>query len=1117
MNNNYEFQLNNLLEQQLLTTECLTKEDLYLRNEVCKQLEECLKKMIVPDLHCQLYGSSLTLLGFKDSNVDIDIKFDIQKIIEFDPLISDPLCFYSLVAEVIQKQRHFYSDLEDNLDMKNPNIKFKDIKSGLSCRIAPFYSKCYHTSDLIIKYINADERCAKLAMLIRMWSKVCNLDNADNGGLSPYCYVIMVINYLQHTKPPVLPIIKVTNFEQEFDKFVDQENEDMYSIPYNEVQCWKSKNTASIAVFFIGFLHYFSVTFHHKSMIVNIRQYAPLLRNLQRYGSRRLVIEDPFISKINVGESLGSQSVMNYLTRCMERTYKYCISFKNRVESHFMKENKELKKKIGKNKFDIGHHDLEEKLDEEQVIHFAINKVLKELLDNVTIEISCVRSFHFHATSFSPKTSFPKFCSLCKSDGHGHTTCENFIVKPLQPLNKAYIDILNQVCVEVMTTCEMTNEEYDFRLKILKRTENHLKLNFHDSCRLSLFGSSINGFGFQNSDLDICLCFETDTPPKDLNYQYTIDLIKEKLRKSSDFFKVYSIKYTKVPIVKFCVRNSNIEGDISLYNCLAIANSKLLKTYGMIDTRVRIMGYCIKYFAKICGIGDASRGSLSSYAYILLMLYYLQHCEPPVIPVLQELAVDKRKTFLIDGKDTWFFDDIQYLDTVWKDYGKNKQTLAELWIGFFNFYVEKFSFKRSVIAIRQKNSLSKFQKSWLHYSMAIEDPFDLDHNLAGSVKGDMFNKILSYFIRARLHFGSPFYGLTKLSMKEYYFDCSRFTDDIVPNDSGKIGKIDSDKNGEQKSLTKDIDLRCFHCDQSGHHKRDCTFQVRLQSQNSNLRNQKSRDYQTNGQEMQITNETKIENLVQTKYKDISINKNANREDGSEKHLNRLYDKSFPVLFSVEQIDSGKNDFLRKQSSAQYALPQQPFNNVSTLSYNSYVVSNPPLNLPPPPLNFIKHQPQLINVLEWKNLFFSSPLYVETFQTYLPNSIILSANDSFLHMQQRPKVGRDKSFEKNKNDQSAAKKSADKKNILQSSDKKSDHPVVAKNDVDIRSGKRYAGNTKSVSNRHDANLGFSNTKSPTNQSNNKNDLSNRNTSINQYNARRDVSNKNGSQNNIKRRV
>lgn len=40
---------------------------------------------------------------------------------------------------------------------------------------------------------------------------------------------------------------------------------------------------------------------------------------------------------------------------------------------------------------------------------------------------------------------------------------------------------------------------------------------------------------------------------------------------------------------------------------------------------------------QMCDIGDASRGSLSSYAYTLMVLYFLQQRNPPVIPVLQEV------------------------------------------------------------------------------------------------------------------------------------------------------------------------------------------------------------------------------------------------------------------------------------------------------------------------------------------------------------------------------------------------------------------------------------------------------------------------------------------------
>lgn len=92
----------------------------------------------------------------------------------------------------------------------------------------------------------------------------------------------------------------------------------------------------------------------------------------------------------------------------------------------------------------------------------------------------------------------------------------------------------------------------------------------------------------------------------------------------------------------------------------------MLATYAALDPRVQFLGYTMKVFAKVwittttrsclpgsdphtnliltpvsaqrCDIGDASRGSLSSYAYILMVLYFLQQRQPPVIPVLQEVV-----------------------------------------------------------------------------------------------------------------------------------------------------------------------------------------------------------------------------------------------------------------------------------------------------------------------------------------------------------------------------------------------------------------------------------------------------------------------------------------------
>lgn len=67
----------------------------------------------------------------------------------------------------------------------------------------------------------------------------------------------------------------------------------------------------------------------------------------------------------------------------------------------------------------------------------------------------------------------------------------------------------------------------------------------------------------------------------------------------------------------------------------------MLRFYAAIDERVKVLGYLAKLFAKRSEIGDASRGSLSSYAYILMLIHFLQQCDPPVLPVLQVIIYPK--------------------------------------------------------------------------------------------------------------------------------------------------------------------------------------------------------------------------------------------------------------------------------------------------------------------------------------------------------------------------------------------------------------------------------------------------------------------------------------------
>ena len=243
----------------------------------------------------------------------------------------------------------------------------------------------------------------------------------------------------------------------------------------------------------------------------------------------------------------------------------------------------------------------------------------------------------------------PLICTVCGNEGHLQNMCPDEkipLLLPLPfPLSGNHQLLLDRVCEEVMLDWEPKNTELTQRKSIVEGLNNFI-LNSHPNAVLTVFGSSVNGFAFAKSDLDISLTFKNVATASDLDSISIIEGLAERLKRMNGVKNIQAITSAKVPIIKFLQYDYHVEGDISLYNILAQENTRMLRLYSVIDVRVRILGYMVKLFAKICDIGDASRGSLSSYAYILMLIHYLQRCSPPVIPILQVLKI-KNKTYYI--------------------------------------------------------------------------------------------------------------------------------------------------------------------------------------------------------------------------------------------------------------------------------------------------------------------------------------------------------------------------------------------------------------------------------------------------------------------------------------
>ncbi|XP_076812263.1 terminal uridylyltransferase 7-like isoform X3 [Clavelina lepadiformis] len=449
-------------------------------------------------------------------------------------------------------------------------------------------------------------------------------------------------------------------------------------------------------------------------------------------------------------------------------------------------------------------------------------------------------------------------CGLCKKEGHSRKNCPDEIhtlqICALPPLTSQHGAVLDRVCEAMFKHYVLSYEEIQQRNAICRELANFLQTHFDPNTSMSLFGSSRNGFGFGGSDLDICMTYSDDETGEGLDYARIIEMVAKHLRRNVTLRCILPITTAKVPIVKFEHRETGLEGDISLYNLLAQRNTSMLKAYSSIDYRCRVLGYSMKAFVKLCNIGDASRGSLSSYAYTLMVIFFLQQRNPPVLPVLQELHGESRTPeHIVDGWNSWYFNDILNLHKVWNGYGKNKESIGSLWLGLLRYYTEDFDFKKYVISIRQQKQLTAFEKEWTSKHICIEDPFDLSHNLGAGVSHKMTYFIIRVFIKAREHFGTlPKFRLNGNQAVHYFFDPTILTDgEEVPNDRccricGKIGHFvrdcpknkrsrkNKESNAKDDSNEQDLsDYRCFHCGGLGHIKRECPELKKLNESQKN--------------------------------------------------------------------------------------------------------------------------------------------------------------------------------------------------------------------------------------------------------------------------------------------
>lgn len=221
-----------------------------------------------------------------------------------------------------------------------------------------------------------------------------------------------------------------------------------------------------------------------------------------------------------------------------------------------------------------------------------------------------------------------------------------------------------------------------------------------------------------------------------------------------------------------------VQSDINFFNPLGLHNTQMLRCYSLCDQRVRLMVLFVKSWAKRRKINSSYSGTLSSYGYVLMVLHFLMNiANPPVIPNLQmpwrplnECTPQGADRTMVDEWEVDFWRREAEISSAAQQglLSGNRSSLGELLAGFFNYYSSQggypsFHWMGEVLSLRVRGGLqTKEEKGWVkavteqgdgkqvqhRYLFCIEDPFELQHNVARTVTHNGIVAIRDEFRRA---------------------------------------------------------------------------------------------------------------------------------------------------------------------------------------------------------------------------------------------------------------------------------------------------------------------------------------------------------------------------------
>jgi len=251
------------------------------------------------------------------------------------------------------------------------------------------------------------------------------------------------------------------------------------------------------------------------------------------------------------------------------------------------------------------------------------------------------------------------------------------------------------------------------------------------------FGSYTQGIFTRDSDLDVTVV--TTSVGEDLKELKELPTsLQEQLRlcpafSGGDLHPVGTV----APVVRLEFLRGRgrgfLEVDLTVNNRSPLENSRLLKRYTDFAPEVRHLCFAVKFWAKKMSVLGGRHGYLSSYAFVLMVVYFLQiECSLPVLDMEEDTST---------------------MACLW--HLENQSSIGSMLSRFFEFYTNKFQWGSEVVSVRLGTRRSRYdaafaglrcsQRPTMTGRIIIEDPIlherDLSATLRTELEADMKAKL----------------------------------------------------------------------------------------------------------------------------------------------------------------------------------------------------------------------------------------------------------------------------------------------------------------------------------------------------------------------------------------